>query len=167
MSHDAVYKNDDTLAVLPMGLKRRVNLMAGLIEVADGEFDRINKVLELSPQAQIYKVLEQHYFKLASRRPDPELSLQVIGLLIPLYGIDVPGISHRIDSFFVSHELTLRHVYAQAEEWKTSAFFYQPEALMIYELLEADQIKVRKTWSSKFPEAELENIANAFGISFD
>jgi len=167
MSHDAVYKNDETLAVLPSGLKRRVNLMAGLIEVADGEFDRINEVLELSPQARIYKALELHYYKLASRRPDPELSLKVIGLLIPLYGVDVPDISRRIDSFFLAHELTLRHVYAQAEEWKASAFFYQPEALMIYELLEADQVQVRKVWNSEFPEAELESIANAFGISFD
>ena len=167
MSHDAVYKNDETLAVLPSGLKRRVNLMAGLIEVADGEFDRINEVVALSPQAQIYKVLEQHYYKLASRRPDPELSLQVIGLLIPLYGPDARDISQKIDSFFVAHELTLRHVYAQAEEWKASAFLYQPEALMIYERLETDQVQVRKVWSSKFPEAELETIANAFGISFD
>src|SRR6266478_1326369 len=47
MSHDAVYKNDETLAILPVGLKRRVNLMSGLIEVADSEFDRINEVLVL------------------------------------------------------------------------------------------------------------------------
>jgi ppGpp synthetase/RelA/SpoT-type nucleotidyltranferase len=167
MSHDAIYKNDETVAKLPSGVRRRVNLMSGLIEVADQEFDRIGGELPTNPAAQLYKALERHYYKLATRRPDPELSLEVIGLLEPLYSAEVPEIARRIDSFFMTHELTLHTVFAHAEEWRASAFFYQPEVIMIYERLEADPINTRKLWNTKFPEAELESIANAFGISFD
>ena len=38
MSHDSVYKNDETILVLSPDVKRRVHLMAGQIEVADREF---------------------------------------------------------------------------------------------------------------------------------
>jgi hypothetical protein len=167
MSHDSVYKNDDMLAVLPVGFRRRVNLMAGLIEVADQEFNRLNRELPLSAAGQLYKVMERHYYKLTTNRPDPELSLQVIDLLLPLYGGDVHQITQQLDSFFETHQATLHSVYAQQEEWKTGAMLYQPEVLMIYERLEADQLATRKTWNTRFPEGELERVANSLGISFD
>src|ERR1700688_1296455 len=46
MSHDSVYKNDEMVAALPDDIKRRVNLMAGQIEVADREFDRLDSELK-------------------------------------------------------------------------------------------------------------------------
>jgi ppGpp synthetase/RelA/SpoT-type nucleotidyltranferase len=168
ISHDAVYKNEETLAVLPADLRRRVNLMSGLIEVADREFDRMDGELRLTEEARLYKGLERNYYKLTARRPDPQVSLEVIGLLAPLYGnAETSAIGRMIDEFFASHESTLQSVFAQAHESEVSAFFYQPEVLMIYERLEADQIAVRTLWNTRFPETELESIANAFGISFD
>ncbi len=168
MSHDSFYKNDDTLAALPAGFRRRVNLMAGLIEVADREFDRLSQEAPLNYEAELYKALERHYYKLTAKRPDPELSLEVIKLLAPLYGaLGVQEIAQRMDDFFASHEDVLHSVYTEAGEWKASAFLYQPEILMIYERLEADQLGTRKVWTGRFPETELERIANAFGISFD
>ena len=58
-------------------------------------------------------------------------------------------------------------MYEEAEEWTVSPFLYQPEVLMIYERLEADQLAARKAWVLRFPESELERIANVLGISFD
>jgi ppGpp synthetase/RelA/SpoT-type nucleotidyltranferase len=167
MSHDAIYKNDEAISKLFPGIRRRVNLMAGLIEVADREFDRIGGEIPKSFASELYKTLESYYYKLATQRPDPELSLEVIDLLAPLYGAELREIESKLASFFMSHELTLHSVYGNAEEWRASAFLYQPELLMIYERLEVDQISVRKAWNTKFPESELESIANACGISFD
>ena len=116
---------------------------------------------------ELFKELEAHYYKLTARRPDPELSLEVIRLLLPLYGGSVGQIAQRIHEFFTSHEDVLHSVYRDAEEWKASAFLYQPEVLLIYERLEADQVAIRKVWNTRFPERELERIANTFGISFD
>ena len=51
--------------------------MSGLIEVADREFDRLNRETALEPGVELYKELERHYYKLTAKRPDPELSLEV------------------------------------------------------------------------------------------
>ena len=117
----------------------------------------------------IYKALEKHYYKLTAKRPDPELSLEVIDLLLPLYGADERKIQETIDEYFLTHEAMLHKIYDSADDDKTaiSGFFYQPEALMILDRLEADQIGTRKKWNTKFPEEELESVATAFGISFD
>lgn len=169
MSHDTFYKNEESIAELPDSiiLKRRVNLMSGLIEVADQEFDRLNKEIPVDSAAALYKDLERHYYKLTAKRPDAGLSLEVIRLLLPLYSGDVVQIAERIDGFVASHEGTLSAIYDQAEEWNTSAFLYQPEALMIFERLQSDPLALRKAWNRQFPESELERVANAFGISFD
>jgi ppGpp synthetase/RelA/SpoT-type nucleotidyltranferase len=167
MSHDSFYKSDETLAILSSDVRRRVNLMSGLIEVADREFDRLNRETALEPGVELYKELERHYYRLTAKRPDPELSLEVIRLLMPLYGANVQQIVRRIQDFFARNEGVLHSVYKEAEEWKASAFLYQPEVLMIFERLQADQFSIRRVWNTRFPERELERIANAFGISLD
>ena len=37
------------------------------------------------PEVQVLKALEKHYYKLTARRSDPEVSLDVIRALLPLY----------------------------------------------------------------------------------
>jgi Uncharacterized protein conserved in bacteria len=167
MAHDSVYKNDDELAKLPIDIRRRVNLMAGQFEVADREFDRLNNELVLDPAIQIYKALEPYYFRLTSRRPDTSLSLMVIQLLMPLYGNNINEIFDLIDSYFENHHQELAHAYEHPDDQKASAFFYQPEALMILERLEADETQMRRQWQEQFPESELERVANNFGVSLD
>ncbi|HVS80949.1 MAG TPA: hypothetical protein VHE60_04385 [Pyrinomonadaceae bacterium] len=169
MSHDTFYKNEETIAKLPdsVKVKRRINLMSGLIEVADQEFDRLNREIPVDSALALYKDLERHYYKLTAKRPDAELSLEVIKLLLPLYSGDVPQITQQIDQFVARHEDVLNSIYDSAEDWNASAFLYQPEALMIFERLQNNQLALRRAWNSQFPESELERIANAFGISFD
>jgi ppGpp synthetase/RelA/SpoT-type nucleotidyltranferase len=168
MAHDSVYKNDETLQPLSNQLKRRIYILAGAIELADQEFNRIEREIPLVPEVNILKALERHHYKLTTRRGDPEMSLDVIRLLTPLYRQDVRQIVARLSDFYSTHENTLRDVYGRAEDLQDrSAFLFQPEALMIYDLLEADQLATRKAWNEHYPEKELERIANAFGISFD
>ncbi len=166
MAHDSIYKNDEVLVPLPPKLKRRVNLLAGVIEVADDEFDRIESLMPEVPEIHLLKSLESNYVKLTARRSDPELSLAVIGLLTPLYGMDASGIEKHLQGFYRQKEAVLRDVYEHAPEDR-GAFLFQPEVLMIYDRLEADQAKVRETWGTKFADRELELVANALGISFD
>jgi ppGpp synthetase/RelA/SpoT-type nucleotidyltranferase len=169
MSHDTFYKNDEALAPLPKPLRRRIHVLAGVVEVADDEFTRIERDMpQVSADIELLKALERHYHKLTAHRADHELSLELIRLLKPLYAVDPKEIAARIDGFYTEHEDMLRDVYdAAAELPERSAFLYQPEALMIYDLLNADQLAVRKAWNEHFPEKELERLANAFGISFD
>jgi ppGpp synthetase/RelA/SpoT-type nucleotidyltranferase len=166
MAHDSIYKNDETLVPLSDKLKRRVNLLAGLIEIADDEFDRIDALMPENPEITLLKSLEHHYYSLSTRPSDPELSLDVIRLLMPLYRMDATGIKQHLDAFYAAHESTLRDVYEGATSDR-SAFLFQPEALMIYDRLATDTIETRKAWNATYSEKELERIANVFGISFD
>jgi ppGpp synthetase/RelA/SpoT-type nucleotidyltranferase len=166
MAHDSIYKNDETLLPLPDKLKRRVNLLAGLIEIADDEFDRIESQMPEIPEIALLKALEHHYYSLTTRSSDPELSLDVIRLLSPLYKMDSLDIAQHLNDFYQTHVETLRDVFEEASP-ERSAFLFQPEALMIYDRLETDATEVRKAWNTKYSDRELERIANAFGISFD
>jgi GTP pyrophosphokinase len=168
MAHDTVYKNDVTLQPLPNLLKRRVYILAGVVELADEEFNRIEREIPVVPELRILKALERHFYKLTTRRGDAELSLDVIRLLVPLYDREAAQIISHLDEFYAAHEDVLQNVYEQAKGTPDrSAFLFQPEALMIYDLLEADSLSIRGVWNERYPEKELERIANAFGISFD
>lgn len=168
MSHDTFYKNDETLRPLPPQAKRRIYLLAGVVELADEEFDRVNSQMPTTPEVELLKALERHFYKLTTRSSDPETSLEVIRLLVPLYSEEPRQIVSRLDEFYLLHEATLREVYEQAAEAPDrSAFLFQPEALMIYDLLEVDALSIREAWGRRYPDKELERIANAFGISFD
>ncbi len=168
IAHDSVYKHDALLAPLPNELQRRVYILAGVIELADEEFNRIEQLMPSVPELSVLKALEHHYYKLTVRRSDPTLSLDVIRLLTPLYGKAPAQIIDHLNGFFASHQDVLLDVYDKAEGMPDrSAFLFQPEALMIYDLLETDSHAVRAAWSGVFPDRELERIANTFGISFD
>jgi hypothetical protein len=63
-------------------------------------------------------------------------------------------------------------VYARAmeaglEDENTPAFLFQPEVLLVYNLLTSARDKTRKVWNDNYPERELERIANSFGVSLD
>jgi hypothetical protein len=170
MSHDTVYKNDEMVAALPDDVKRRVNLMAGQIEVADREFDRLNSELGAQPAVHLLHVLEKHYYRLTSHRPDPELSLQVLNAFMPLLKGNVNEFANQLSEFLSKKQSVLEEVYSQATEAgieNTTSFLFQPEVLMIYDLLLSEPIETRRLWNENYPEPELERIANAFGLSLD
>jgi ppGpp synthetase/RelA/SpoT-type nucleotidyltranferase len=169
MSHDTIYKNDETVSALHPDIRRRVNLMAGQIEVADREFDRLNQELPADANILLLKALERHYYTLSSRAPDPQLSLEVLPLLTPLYHSQVTDIVHRMDEFVSENRVFLQELYSQFGEIdrsQTTAFLSQPELLMIYERLTNDSTAMRKAWNKVYPEKELERIAVQFGLPF-
>ncbi len=169
MSHDDIYKNARTAEALPDELRRRVHLMAGQVEVADREFDRINSELQHDEASMLLKALERNYYTLTSRRGNPELSLYVINLLIPsFHGSPVAEIISHIDNTFRAHKSTLEQVYQDPDRVSDpSAFFFQPEAILIYDRLLDDRSETLRVWNVTFPPSELERVANNLGISLD
>jgi len=170
MSHDAFYKTDEQ--GLSTDLKRRINLMAGLLEVADMEFARLGEeVAELPHMVEIgvLKRLETHYFQFTTERGNPDLSVEVIKLLLPLYDSEVAAVGAQLDDFIQARRETIQTVFGEQDALpeRRSIFFTQPEVLMLYERLEYDSLSVREQWIKSFPLQELERVALAFGISFD
>jgi len=170
MSHDTFYKTDER--AISAVLKRRINLMAGLLEVADNEFARLSgEVAELPDMLEtgVLRRLEANYFQFTADRGNPDLSLEVIKLLLPLYAAEPGAITARIEEFVAARRDTINAVFDEQRHVpeRRSAFMFQPEVLMLYERLDHDALAVRERWATVFPEQELENIALAFGISFE
>jgi hypothetical protein len=132
----------------------------------------LNKEVEEIPnmaEIGLLKRLESSYFQFTSERSNPDLSIDVIKLLIPLYETDTGAIAPRVQDFVNQRRDTITAVFNEqmAVPERRSIFFTQPEVLMLYERLEHDALAVRERWTSQFPDSELERIALAFGISFD
>jgi hypothetical protein len=163
-----MYKSEELVRPLNNPLKRRIYDLAGVVELADEEFNRIENEMPNMPEFRVLKALERNYYKLTAKRSDPELSVDVIRLLMPLYDKDPNQVAAHLDQVFLDNQELLQDVYARAEESpQLSAFLFQPEALMIFDLLNTEKLSVRESWTTSYPEKELERIANAFGISFD
>jgi len=169
MAHDVVYKNE---ARLPDDLVRRMNLLAGLIEVADDEFSRLNREVSELPEMGVYMViheLERQYLRLVGSEWDRELSFDVVQLLLPLYGNETPSaVAERLKDRCTRDSAHIQSVLRkeQASAHDRSAFMLQPEVLMIYDRLKTDLYSLRDAWINQFPEEELERVANAFGHAF-
>jgi ppGpp synthetase/RelA/SpoT-type nucleotidyltranferase len=169
MSHDTIYKNDDTAAVLTPDLKRRVNLMAGQIEIADREFERLNEETATGMK-ELFNTLERYYFTFTAKKPDVELSLQVLEKLVSLYQNESCSVVDRVEKFIEEKRSTIERVFADADSLahkRSPVFLHQPEVFVLYERLENDLIALRRAWSEMFPEEELEELANVLGIAFD
>jgi ppGpp synthetase/RelA/SpoT-type nucleotidyltranferase len=169
MSHDTTYKSGN---VVEPDLKRRVNLLAGLIEVVDREFSRLEEEfsrVEAIPEVKLLKALEGQYFKLGAQKGDTDLSLDVIRNLWPLYRKTPDEIQSHLDEVFAEKSAVFKTVFADATAAPRgrSAFLFQPEVLMIYDLLHSQQYDLRRTWTQHYPERELELLAIAFGMSFE
>jgi hypothetical protein len=168
ISHDTSYKSGTAIR---KDLKRRIHLLAGLIEVADNEFSRIDDEMSKMPdiaEFMILKALERQYYKLSARPGNTDLSLAVIRHLWPLYEQTPEQISMRFGQILSEKADVLQDVFDQMTRATKgrSAFFFQPEILLIYDQLQSQPYKLREHWSERFPPEELEMVATAFGFSF-
>jgi ppGpp synthetase/RelA/SpoT-type nucleotidyltranferase len=173
MSHDTMYKSQDMISQLDPDIRRRVSLMAGQLEVADREFDRLNMDLSSQITVRLLQVLERHYYAVATQRPNLELSVEVLDALASLVPDQNFGsFATSLNEFLNEKQSVIDRVYEKARELgsedpETPAFLFQPEVLLIYNLLSTSPDKMRMVWNKIYPERELERIANAFGMSLD
>lgn len=166
MSHDTFYKTDPSK--IPLPLQRRLFALAGVVELADEEFTRVARAVPSSPEVEILRSLERHFYKYAAQRGDPELSVNVIQALLPIYGAEPATVTRHLDQFLTENAGFLKEFYAvqRASEGR-SAYVFQPEALMVYDLLQDHKWDLRKIWDRHFPPRELDRLSNAFGITLD
>src|SRR5262249_14718511 len=102
-----------------------------------------------------------------------ELSVEVLDALMPLVPQgDIGVFATELNEFLTAKHSVIETVYEKArdlgaENPETPAFLFQPEVLLIYNLLSSARDKTRKIWNQNYPDRELERIANAFGVSLD
>jgi len=164
MAHELNYKAEFEV---PPTLDRRVNCLSALIETCDREFSLVNKEIMALPDAQPLKVLailEKQFYKITARHYDRELSTQVIRSLLPLYSKDLSWFESHFEDFYTREREKINRIHLLYIDTPTRGLFlFQPEALMIFDLLERDQFTLAVTWDRHFPERELERLAAVWG----
>jgi hypothetical protein len=107
---------------------------------------------------------------MASKPLNLELVLDALMPLVPQD--DIGAFATNLSQFLASKHSVIEKVYEKArelgtEDAETPAFLFQPEVLLIYNVLTSARDKTRKVWNENYPDRELERIANAFGVSLD
>jgi ppGpp synthetase/RelA/SpoT-type nucleotidyltranferase len=165
MSHGLAYKPG---LEVPNSVRRWLMRLSALIEVADDEFLRVRDALHQMPDYDTYKVLElleTQFYKFAAADYDKELSVNTINAFNHLYGEG--GLAQRneeFDTFCQQRAERLSHVFdTHRVVGDYPLFLFQPEALMIFQLLEKDRFTLRQEWVKYYPIQELERLAIKWG----
>lgn len=167
MAHDLSYKS---VVALSRELARRVNILSGVIELADQEFSRLNnEITDLPgyPELKILVALERQYWKLSAKVWDKAFATEVIRVLRPLYGDMSSGEwTVYFDKFYQLRKADLEFIFKDCQEDETrSLFLFQPGVLMIFDKLSSDPERLHELWRAHFPESELHKLATVWGVS--
>jgi ppGpp synthetase/RelA/SpoT-type nucleotidyltranferase len=170
VSHRFDYKKDAE-DYIPQKLKRRLMLTVGLLEIADLNLLEVSNEINALPPFQLDKTLnflEGLYFRLTARSPDRELSRITLAALASLYAGGLPEMQARVDRLFEQKKAMLRQVFERNERVPEAraALFFQPESLVICDLLEDKRDALLEVWAKIIPEEELYRLANEFGYSY-
>lgn len=148
VSHDLLYKPP---VESPVEAKRAIARLVALVEIFDGEVDRLRKVIESAPDLAEMTVaveLDEYLIRFTSKRPDRKLSALSVPTLVHLYECPPAEVTSRyVGPFVETNEQKLRDIYAAFEDDETAnPLLSQPEALLIFERLESDRDRLRERW---------------------
>lgn len=149
---------------LPYDIKREVNALSALMEIADNQFQKIHDMVEKLPVSnptRILRVLGGFFYTRIAAWYDSEMSHYFLNGVSSLYDLG-EDIIHILNEFIDKNGEEIASI---ATKRKDVLFFSQPEIVMILERLENKRFMLEKYWASKYPIDQLESIANAWGIS--
>ncbi|MGI6551007.1 MAG: GTP pyrophosphokinase [Syntrophomonadales bacterium] len=163
LAHILSYKPD---AELPVDIKREVNALSALMEIADNQFqiilDMINKLPTSSP-VRILKALDAFFYSNIGAWYDTEMSHYFLNDIADLYTPEDDIV--QILQVFIKENG--KDIAFKAAERNDVLFFSQPEIVVILERLENRRFMLIDYWKRKYPLEQLEAIANAWGTSLD
>lgn len=168
MSHELGYKPELNV---PDEMQRRLFRLSALVELADDEFLRLRDAEQAMPGFNTFKVLgllESQFYKFAATGYDKVLSVAAIEAFDHLYG-DGGLATHRelFEEFCKQKSEKLSCIFdAHKEVITRPVFLFQPESLMIFQLLDEDKFKLREEWIKHFPPNELEQLAVKWGTPY-
>jgi hypothetical protein len=113
-------------------------------------------------------LLEAQFYKFAATGYDKVLSVTTIGAFDHLYG-EGGLVRHKeeFEAFCQQKAEKLSYIFdANREVTTRPVFLFQPESLMIFQLLDQDKFKLRQEWIKHFPPKELEQLAIKWGTPY-
>lgn len=168
MSHELGYKPDLNV---PDPMLRRLNRLSALVEVADDEFARLHDAIREMPEYDTHKILgllESQFYKFAAVKYDKTLTMNTINAFKHLYGDGgLVEQRERFEEFCRQRARKLSHIFDTNSGVTTRPIFlFQPESLMIFQLLEDDKFRLREEWVKHYPPRELEQLAIKWGTPY-
>lgn len=172
-THELIYK---PVGSTPLHLKRAAVRLVALTELFDNEISRVRQEIMSMPDFkddQVFARLERAFYRLthaAGIDIDKQLSVQVIGQLMPLYGDNTSDqVGNELDTFAADQHDKLEHVYERYrnDDRTESLFMHQPESLMVFHLLERDRFALVEQWEQSYPRSFLEQLALMWGGSLE
>lgn len=167
VSHDLLYKPPVEAAD---GTKRAVTRLVALVELFDGEVDRLRKVIASDPdyaEMAVAAELDDRLLHFTPRSPDRKLSLLSVPFLVHLYGSPpAEVVSTHIDPYLKANRQKLHDIYdAYADDETANPLLTQPEAFLIFERLQSDRDRLKENWPVDSLSLELlEGMALIAGI---
>lgn len=162
MSHELSYKNEE---YLPIDIKRKINALSALFEVADTQFQSINEsVLDIksSFQYQLIEFLENKFLKLTYKKYDREMTNYFLNIVEKIYVNE--SVFDVLDDFFIENETLIGDKINSNE---ATVFYSQPEIIIILERIVNKKTKIKKHWPEIYPIDYLEDVANFWGVSLE
>lgn len=151
---------------LPSDIKREVNSLSALMEIADNQFqiilNMINK-LPVSNPTRILSALGGFFYSRIAAWYDSEMSHYFLNDVASLYNSD-EDIIRVLDAFIEKNGNDISSIAAKRQD---ILFFSQPEIVVILERLENKRFMLEKYWERKYPLEQLEEVANVWGRSLD
>ncbi len=154
----------------PAEVKRAIRRLVALVEIFDEEVSRSRHTLltqEGFQEARVLECLEKHYYKYTARPFDRQLSLIVLDALKErFFAAELEVVCRDLDGFVEGHDDKLSEIFQQyADDERSSPLLFQPEALLIFELLQTDPFVLKEVWAKRFPVTLLESLALVWGMS--
>ncbi len=166
VSHELLYKAPHELSA---EIKRGVTRLVALVELFDAEIARFREAIDGDPdhrELALLAPLDDEIVRFTARRPDLALSAIVVPPLARLYGVEPERLYPEIlEPFIRSHEHELKDLFdAYRDDDRANPLLFQPEALLIFELLERDRDRLREAWpADRIPFELLESLETIWG----
>lgn len=168
VSHDLLYKSPHELSD---NLKRRITRLVALVELFDGEVARLRQAIENDPdhdELSLIAPLDDEIVRFTARRPDRALSAVLVPPLARIYQSPVADIYGAfVRPFIETNEQKLTDLFsAYRNDERANPLLFQPEALLVFELLARDPDRLRDAWTaSPVPLELLDSLATIWGVA--
>lgn len=169
-THDLTYKNE---VLIPNNLKRRVNLLNAMIEVADHEFDEMYHIIEdIEEISEFYLLflLDDIFNKFFHVNYNVNFTISFIKKFHEYYKnkYDAKTLKSELYSFVESNYETINYTFLNRIPIGDEELFHkQPELILIYFSLVHDKYLFMNKWENFFNIEDLRTISTWFGVSLN
>jgi len=162
LSHALAYKTEISL---PKNIKREINALSAVFELADNQFQLIQSLISELPDTNPIRILnhiEKFYYTYVGNYYDKEMSGYFLKNIQNLYRDENP--ITKLDNFITEYK---NQIIITITKNRENFFFSQPEMLIILERLQNQKYHFAIYWDDLYPHEELEEIANIWGTSIN